>query len=84
MGNPVLVNVLISVALGIPRILGYKSQAYQAIAHLYVGGLFAAWWTGGNRGLLWIAIGLSILELACFLWFRLVRKDGQSNKVRQP
>ncbi len=36
------VNVTIARVLGLLRIAGVKSEFFQAIAHLYVGGLFAA------------------------------------------
>jgi 1,4-dihydroxy-2-naphthoate octaprenyltransferase len=67
--------VLIAVVLGGLRIVGVKHEAFQAVAHLYVGFLFgvgAATYVEGNtdRGCLWLAIGLSVLELVCFLVFR--------------
>jgi hypothetical protein len=51
------------------RIAGLKSPAFQASAHLFVGGLFGAWLYGGKpaRPFLWLAVLLSLVELACFL-----------------
>lgn len=49
----------------------HLSQGYQAIAHLLVGGLFAAWWVGGEK---WskdwkfeVAANLSLVEGVCFI-----------------
>lgn len=40
-----LLNVIIVGVLCTMRITGHTSPAFQAVAHLYVGGLFtAAWW----------------------------------------
>ncbi len=57
-----------AVALAGIRILGDRSSAFQAVAHLFVGGLFGAWLEGGRsaRPLLWTALLLSVVELACF------------------
>jgi len=63
------------------RIAGHTSQTYQAAAHLFVGGLFAAafvqWRMGTKLGSrvdayrnLAIAVVLTIVEVGCFLWFR--------------
>jgi hypothetical protein len=79
---------IVAFVLAALRIAGHKSQTFQAVAHLFVGGLFtAAWWQYGETwadGGLWgqsaavapamrkfyLAIGLSVIELACALWFR--------------
>ena len=44
--------------------------SYQALAHLFVGGLFGGWMATGRRSLLWMAAGLSALEVAAFLLSR--------------
>lgn len=38
--------------------------SYEAIAHLFVGGVFAAWFTTKARWLLAIGIGLTLVEVA--------------------
>lgn len=58
---------IIAVALGVLRVMGHKSEAFQAVAHLYVGGLFGAFFAGRVRLYLYLAIGLSLTEAACFL-----------------
>ncbi len=65
-----LTNLLMAVALGALRVLGMKHIAFQAVAHLYVGGLLGAWWVGRDRWLLWIAVGLSVVEVVCFFVLR--------------
>ena len=58
--------LIMSIILGALRIGGERGEIFQAVAHLWVGGLFVG---GVLRSLsyLWIAIALSLLELACFL-----------------
>jgi hypothetical protein len=58
-----------TVGLAALRIAGHKSPAFQAVAHIFVGGLFGAWAHGGKpaRPYLWLAVLLSLVELACFL-----------------
>lgn len=59
--------------LAILRVMGCRSSAFQAIAHLHVGFL-----VGGacgiriasglwDRGCLYLSLGLSVVELGCFL-----------------
>jgi ABC-type Mn2+/Zn2+ transport system permease subunit len=49
------------------RFAGYKSQAYQAIAHLFVGGLFGAFFVGWDYWMLAIALAMSVAEVIAFL-----------------
>ena len=75
-----MLRLTICVVLGSLRVAGLTSPAFQAISHLFVGGLFGGWLVlrqeidtvsveeaNKNFGM---AIGLSVLELGCFLWFR--------------
>jgi hypothetical protein len=67
--------VLVAVVFAVLRVLGWKSEAYQAFAHLYLGCLIGGWyltyddrgWNGCDRGLLSLALILSAVELVCFL-----------------
>ena len=69
-----------AVMLAAIRIAGHKSEAFQAVAHLFVGGLFGAsyvWrldktFTGDDKsfGYLLVAVSLSVVELICFLFTR--------------
>lgn len=77
---------IISIIFAALRICGVKSKSYQAFAHLFVGGLFGAAfvdlsldigrWTFDGYWWLWLAIGLSVVELIVFLvgflktWFK--------------
>lgn len=64
-----IIKYSIAIVLAVIRIRGYKSQTFQAIAHLFVGGLFTASWLQVNtRENLILAIALSVIELGCFLW----------------
>jgi hypothetical protein len=64
-----ILAILLTLALAAIRIAGHKSPAFQAIAHLWVGGLFGYWlrmrYESGKY--LAMAVGLSLVELACFL-----------------
>ena len=43
---------------------GNSEGSYQALAHLFVGGVIGPWLVSKSRWLLWIAIGLSIVEVS--------------------
>ncbi len=70
---------VVAVILAGIRIAGHKSQSFQAAAHLFVGGLLGAaiselcrggdGWKFGAANELAVAIALSIVEVACFIWF---------------
>jgi uncharacterized membrane protein YdcZ (DUF606 family) len=59
--------IVLSVLVGIPRALGIKHVAYQALAHLWVGGMFGAAFATRKPPYLSCAIGLTVLEILCFL-----------------
>lgn len=59
--------ILISVLFAAVRIAGHKSEAFQAIAHLWVGGLCGAFALGRYWLYGWLVIILSIIEVACFV-----------------
>lgn len=65
------ITTIITVGLffAILRIAGLRSEAFQALAHLYVGGLLGAYFQDrqGAKDCLVVAIVLSVVELACFL-----------------
>lgn len=76
-------NVLllaVSVAIAAMRVSGHKSEAFQAVAHLFVGGLLGAWLVGRlcrnvvthSDRLLWagLALALSVVEVVCFVAFQ--------------
>lgn len=66
-----IVLVLLAVVTGAVRLLGVKTALYQALAHVYVGGLFGAAFVGKRRWLyLVLAIGLTVLEVGAFLYFQ--------------
>lgn len=68
--------VLISVALGFPRLLGHKGNIYKALAHVWVGGLGGAALAGGPAVCTWLFWALCILEVSCFLIFRTLRSSS--------
>lgn len=66
-----LALVLAAAALGALRVAGHTGEAFQAVAHCFVGGLLGAWLalrpTRAARLPLALAVALSALETACFL-----------------
>jgi hypothetical protein len=65
--------LLFSVVFGLMRASGAHGEIFQALAHVFVGGLFAAWlalgWRNWRSPYLWLGTILSILEVACFLHY---------------
>lgn len=59
---------VISISLMILRLMGYKSEAFQALAHLFVGYLFAFWLVGRERLYLYLFVALCVVETFAFLW----------------
>jgi hypothetical protein len=57
-----------AILLGALRLCGFKGEVFQALVHLFVGGLFVAFclrkprWSYGA-----ILVALSLLEVVCFL-----------------
>jgi len=64
----ILLVILTSSILGLMRVLGFQHEAFQAVAHLWVGFLVGGW-VFSTPKLLFRAsvIVLSILEVVCFL-----------------
>lgn len=57
------------------RISGVKGQFFQAVAHVFTGGLAGAWLAGGHDPLFaWLFVGLCVVEVACAVIFRLVAR----------
>lgn len=77
------IRIVVSLVIAGLRIAGVTHESYQAAAHLFVGGLVAAYWTQRGTGFwdvdskgftnLLLAIALTVVEVACFLWFRFVQ-----------
>lgn len=66
MRTPLL--LLFACLLGIVRFAISPSElsfsgTYQAVAHIFVGGLLGAWLASRQRAYLWIVLGLSVLEV---------------------
>jgi hypothetical protein len=62
--------VLIAVALGAVRIAGHTGIPFQAVAHVYVGAMFGAYWAGRRELYAALAGGLTAIEVICFIFFR--------------
>lgn len=69
----IVILIVVASIIAILRTIGVVSPFYQAIAHLFVGGLFGAWVVNRNRVLIQIVIALTIIEIICFLLFRFRR-----------
>jgi hypothetical protein len=59
--------LLFSLILVALRVAGVKHQAFQAIAHIWVSGLFCTWYFTRRRLWFWVAVAMSAIELACFI-----------------
>lgn len=79
-----MIRIAISIVLAVLRIAGIHTAAYQAAAHLFVGALIGAFviqwdrdgWGGYHQRLnLWLTVALSVVEVACFVWFRFFAGD---------
>src|SRR4051794_8483267 len=71
--------VIVALALGGLRIVGVKTEAFKALAHVYVGGLIGYYTATALDGVpnylvLWVAVGLSVLETVAFLVSRFAPK----------
>ncbi len=66
-----VVNLIIAGVLAAIRIAGHKSEAFQAFAHLYVGGLFTASYLKRDKQLFYIGVGVSLVELAVAIFQRI-------------
>lgn len=65
--------ILLALVLGGVRVAGVTHIAFQAAAHLYMGGLAVAWWKEKanwtewrNLVVLFLFVGLTVLETVCF------------------
>lgn len=65
-------NLLIASVLAALRAAGVKDEAFQALAHLYLGGLITAYGITRRPFYLWLTVALSVVEVVCFLAFRTV------------
>jgi hypothetical protein len=59
--------ILVSFCLGTLRVLGNTSLFFQGVAHIWVGGLFGAWFSGKKKLCPYLAVGLTVLEIVCAL-----------------
>lgn len=50
------------------RMVGNKSIIFQALAHCLVGWLFGAGYVGKQRDLVYLAWGITAVEVACFVY----------------
>lgn len=71
-----LILLTIAVALGVfrftlPPTHLSVSGSYQAVAHLFVGGLFGVGYANKDRECIWIAWGLTVVEVVAAVVTRL-------------
>ena len=76
-----LIVVVGSVLVAGLRVMGVKDQSFQAMSHLFVGGLLGGFLAlrrssrlddiDERRLYIFFAASLSLVELGCFLWFKL-------------
>ena len=63
--------VLFGLLLAILRVSGLRDEAFQAVAHVFVGGCLFAWLADGEPIGKWLTIGLSVVEIICAIGFLL-------------
>lgn len=63
----VILLSLATLLLGCLRLYGVSGEAFQAIAHLYTGGLFGAYLASRRKAFGIIGLSLSAVELFAFL-----------------
>jgi hypothetical protein len=59
--------IVVSTILAAMRVLGVKHEAFQAVAHLWVGGLFGSYFVNKDSFTLYTAVVISLIELGVFL-----------------
>lgn len=59
-------NIILSILFAVLRIIGIKSQLYQAFVHLFTGYLFGVWFGKKQLVNLIIFILLLTVEILCF------------------
>lgn len=64
--------VVATVIISLARIYGLKDEAFQAVAHLFVGGLAGAWLVAKRSLYLDAFVALCVVEVLCFLFDRLL------------
>lgn len=62
--------ILVAIIFATLRFGGQKSQTFQALSHLFVGGLIGAFLVGHGPLLLILSIALSVVEVVAFLHFK--------------
>jgi hypothetical protein len=62
-----MISLLITLALGLARALGVKSEPFQAVAHVWVGWLIGRAYWEPSRMAGCLAVGLTVLEVIVFL-----------------
>lgn len=62
--------LVIAVALGGLRLAGVTHIAFQAPAHLFIGGLIGNWLATRRVYLIWTVAALTVLEVAAFVAFK--------------
>lgn len=67
--KPINIGIVywVSLVLAALRVQGAHSEAFQAIAHLWVGALLAGWLVHKSDRAKWLVIGLSCIEVAAFV-----------------
>lgn len=68
----VIILVVLSLAVAAARIAGVKHEAFQAIAHLFVGGLIGAWLIDPRKLYVNAFGSLCLVEVVCFLFDRVL------------
>ncbi len=62
-----MIETILAVILAAMRVGGVTHEAFQAIAHIYVGYIFTAAWYTKSKLFWWLGSAVSLIELAVFI-----------------
>lgn len=62
-----VVVAILAVMFGLLRVVGVVSPVYRDFAHIFVGFLYGTYAGGKDKNYLWLALGLTAVEVVMFL-----------------
>jgi hypothetical protein len=61
----IAMNIVLSCSFGVLRLAGFRGEFFQALAHLYIGGLFTASYLLWSRDYVVMGVALVVIECVC-------------------
>lgn len=74
-----IILAVLTLAIAVPRIAGVKHKSYQAVAHLFVGGLAGAWLVDHQWWYAALFVALCVVEVVCFA----VGRSREQSSIRR-